>query len=737
MPTTVQERIARPTPTQRAPGDGGALTGADILAMLRRRLVLIVVLFVLLSAMVAGGYAAWWKYYPGYRSEALIECISNVPDVELTLEQSRLRQDEHERFVMTQALLLKSPGILSEALKVTAVHETQWFSSVKNDQHLLELTDELGAAPIRGTNFLRVRMQCRDPEDPAIIVNEVVREWFESVKKRSADEFANVGLAAARQELEALDADITNLRQRLKTLATRLPAGARQNPGGNITNQQVQQYGEQVALLQLERAQLEQYRLIYNDPSGVAVTAEDRAVVEANPQVAELARTLFLLEQQRAADEKVYGDAHSALRQLDAQIEAALGKLAQIRMEKLDQRRADIREAANTAYDNTQHSLFLAEENLLRSAASLQDQDALLFDYVDLEAELERKLERSVELADYIAGLRRVKTQRTAINVNVAQQATDPLRRSSPSLLLLPVGIVLALLASTGIALGLELVDKSMRTSHDVVHHLGVALLGLVPHTDDEELSIQRVETAAHDAPQSMVAEAFRHIRANLQFSAPIDRQRCILITSARPEDGKTTVACNVAIALAQAGRRVLLIDANFRRPSLQALFEGVKPQGLSNLLVGDDALASCTVSTPTTGLDVLGSGPTPPNPAELLGSERFRAVLKEAMSQYDQVIIDTPPVLLASDAVVLATAVDGVVLVVRAHQNSRGVARRACNLLSHADVRLFGAVLNAAQVTRGGYFREQLRAYYDYQVDTAGGGKNKPLPSTPPSSDA
>jgi capsular exopolysaccharide synthesis family protein len=133
-------------------------------------------------------------------------------------------------------------------------------------------------------------------------------------------------------------------------------------------------------------------------------------------------------------------------------------------------------------------------------------------------------------------------------------------------------------------------------------------------------------------------------------------------------------------------------------------------------------------MQTGTPALDVLGSGPVPPNPAELLGGEHFRSFLKEVTSRYDQVIIDTAPVLLASDALVVATMVDGAILVVRANQNSRGIARRACRLLADVNAHLFGAVLNAAQVARGGYFREQLRTYYDYQSEAEPGGPSQPL---------
>lgn len=706
-------------------GEGGtALTAGDLFAMLRRRAVLIIVLFVFFSALAVGGFVLWWKWFPGFQSEALIECISNIPQAELTPEQDRLRQDEHDRFVLTQARLLKSPMILREALKLTVVRETEWWKSIERrgwkraDEHLIELIDELTAAPVRGTNFLRVSMECREREDPRVIVNTVVNQWYEMVKRRSAEEFVDTNLDAAQRELEQLDREIAEDRDRLRSIAQRLPAGARQNPGNNITSHGAAQYAEQVAVHELELALLEQYRAIYNDPEGLAATAEDRAVVEQDPQVAELARALFLLEQQRAADAKVYGSGHSVLRQIDAQIEALETKLAQVRFEKLQERRADIQEQVNTAYEGTRHALFLAQENLAKAEAALKDQDRWLFEYTTLEDEIKEKGKYRLELTNYIKSLGRVKAQRTAINVNVAQEATRPLDQSSPSLVLLPVGVFFALFLAVSIAFALEMLDTSVRTTQDVIRHTDASVLGAVPDIDDEEIVIKHVETAVESTPVSMVAEAFRQVRTNLQFSSPADRQRTVLVTSPQPEDGKTTVACNLAIAAAQSGRRVLLIDANFRRPGLHHIFENARATGLSNLLLGDSDLASQVVKTSIPRLDLLSSGPVPPNPVELLGSEACRAVLDAAISGYDQVILDTAPVLLTTDALVLAPAVDGVVLVVRANVNSRGIARRASTLLADVGAHMFGVVLNAAQVRRGGYFREQLRKYYDYQTE-------------------
>jgi capsular exopolysaccharide synthesis family protein len=611
------------------------------------------------------------------------------------------------------------------------VRETGWYKDVarRKREPLLELEEDLAAAPVRGTNFLLVAIECRDPDDPAVIVNNVVTRWYEEVKKRSAEEFAGDPLAAFRRDAANIESEIRSKRERLKALSARMPAGAREDPGNNITAHTVRQYAEQVAMGTLELSQLDQYRSIYNNPGGVAVTAEDRAIVEADPQVYQLSQLLFLLQQQRAADERTYGEGHIELKRIDAQIAAAESNLAALRLERLTQRQSDMREAANTAYENTRYALFKSQENLAKAEAELQDQDRLLFEYADLEAQLEKDLEYNVKVQDRIKGLDRVKTQRTAIRLNIAQPAIKPLERSSPNLVLLPFGIVVALALAGGIGLVTELLDKSVRTTQDIARHLDVPMLGAIPDIDEEETKIVRVETAVRDVPRSMVAEAFRRIRTNLQFAAPADRQRTILVTSPVPQDGKTAVATNLAIAQAQSGRRVLLIDANLRRPDLQRVFEGISKQGLSNILVGDGSLATCVSKTKIPNLDVIGSGPLPPNPVDLLSGSRWRDLLRDVQAQYDQIIIDTPPVLLASDAGVLATTVDGVILVVRANRNSRGVAKRACTLLSHVNAHLFGAVLNAARVNRGGYFREQARAFYDYQPEDD--GHSRPIAKT------
>lgn len=284
----------------------------------------------------------------------------------------------------------------------------------------------------------------------------------------------------------------------------------------------------------------------------------------------------------------------------------------------------------------------------------------------------------------------------------------------------MPAGFMLGLLMGVGLAMLLEVVDTSVKTSRDIVRHVHVPILGTVPDLDDEEVDIDQVELASHTAPRSMVAEGFRTIRTNLLLSAPAERQRSVLVTSAKPEEGKTAVAANLAISIAQSGRRVLLVDANFHRPTLHQFFPKARREGLSNVLIGQSPVEKLASATDLPNLDVLTSGPIPPNPTELLAGSYLRDMINQATTRYDQIIFDGPPVLLVSDVLVMTGSVDGVILVCRAKTSSRGTVMRAHEQLERVNGHVFGAVLNAAQVRRGGYFREQMRTYYDYQPEEA-----------------
>ncbi len=209
--------------------------------------------------------------------------------------------------------------------------------------------------------------------------------------------------------------------------------------------------------------------------------------------------------------------------------------------------------------------------------------------------------------------------------------------------------------------------------------------------------------------PRSPVAEAYRTLRTNLYFSS-LDRPiRTLVVTSAAPEEGKSTTLANLAVTVAQGGRRTILADCDLRRPSLHAIFGVSNAQGLTTMMVEAGALDQPPlVATGVDNLWLLPSGPLPPNPAELLGSNRMDEVIAALKERAEMILFDAPPVIAVTDAAVLASKVDAVLLVVSAGRTRREHVQRARALLDRAGIRLIGAVLNNAPLdsTLGGYYR-------------------------------
>lgn len=213
--------------------------------------------------------------------------------------------------------------------------------------------------------------------------------------------------------------------------------------------------------------------------------------------------------------------------------------------------------------------------------------------------------------------------------------------------------------------------------------------------------------------PKSPISEAYRTLRTNIQFSAIDEELRVIMLTSAGPGEGKTTTAINLAVAYAQADKRVIIVDADLRKPTLHHTFHISNRQGLTNVLTGQTILPSVVVNSEMETLDLLPSGPIPPNPSEILASKRMTALLEQLASEYDVVIIDTPPALAVTDAQIISTRCDGVILVIDQGRVKREVAMKAKANLEHVKARILGVVLNNVS-------RDSGEAYYYYYYGTS-----------------
>jgi len=230
------------------------------------------------------------------------------------------------------------------------------------------------------------------------------------------------------------------------------------------------------------------------------------------------------------------------------------------------------------------------------------------------------------------------------------------------------------------------------------------------------------------------MAEASRAIRTNLLFMAPDHPYKSILVTSAGPSEGKTTVACCIAVAMAQAGQRVCLVDCDLRRPRMHRIFKERSDRGVTTALLDESGLGDNAIATDVPNLSVVPAGPIPPNPAELFHSQRFATFITSLTDRFDRVIIDSPPIVAVTDAAVLSRLCDGVVLVVRAFSTTKDIVRHGSRVLQDVGAKMAGIVLNAVNLNRQEY---QYYYYYyhreGYYSHTGPGTPGAAPPAEPP----
>jgi capsular exopolysaccharide synthesis family protein len=305
-----------------------------------------------------------------------------------------------------------------------------------------------------------------------------------------------------------------------------------------------------------------------------------------------------------------------------------------------------------------------------------------------------------------------------------ARASGSPIRPSTKNNL--AVAIVLGLIGGIALAFFSEYLDTTITSQEQVEERLGLTFLGIIPSIDRNKDGTSQ-DLVVHTQPKSAVAECLRAVRTNLLFMSPEKPLSKILVTSAGPQEGKTTTATSLAITMAGSGNRVLLVDADMRRPRLHRIFGAPSSTGLSALILGQGTLEAAVRMTDVPNLFILPCGPVPPNPAELLHTEAFKSLLTEMASRFDRVIVDSPPIGVVADAVVMSTHMDGTLIVLKAGRTSRDVARQGIRQLRDVKARILGALLNDLDLANQKYGQYAYYYQYGYYYGESGGRDKKP----------
>lgn len=291
-------------------------------------------------------------------------------------------------------------------------------------------------------------------------------------------------------------------------------------------------------------------------------------------------------------------------------------------------------------------------------------------------------------------------------NVQVIDKAEVPINPAKPRPMLnIAIAGILGIMISLLLVFLLEYMDNTIKTPSDIESYLNTPVIGMIPKS---------FELPIHNNPKSPTSEAFRTLRTNIQFSNIDKNIKSIVITSSGPAEGKSTVVSNLAITMAQIDKKVLLIDADLRMPRIHKIFSTPNFDGLTTVLAEELDYKDVIVSTVMDNLDILTSGPIPPNPAEILSSNRMKAFFKKVNGDYDMVLLDTPPIGAVTDAAVLATECDGVILVCAINQTVIKASVNAKELLRKVNANILGIVLNKIPLKKGGYFNYHYNHYYE-----------------------
>lgn len=699
----------------------GTMTAADIWRIVRKRFLLIVVCVVLVGGGATGGLVAWWYKAPFYAATGVLEFEPGQGQANPLTPgwDPGIPIQMFVQYMKSQVMAIKNDRVLKNAL--TALADKPEVSYGPGASY--DLSQDLDVTYLDNTQNILVRLKGRNREGVVLVVREVVTQYVKQLRdeRLQADADRQKELVAERDDLRR---QLEDLGRRLATLRTetnvlddrggeqmvRLTALARQ-----LTDAQVLLAEANAAWTQFQ--ELKKQADEAKDISGILMAfPEIMEAMRADRSLASITDQYSRASQELGSLKQRFGPMNESVKRVEAVVQSTKNDLEAKQSEVLGQLFQQQAASLKSRYDRGRSLEAELQARVAEARSAAVDAARVSAEYRSREEEFRRVQALLNTIQDGLEKMR-ISAAMARPNVRVAQWPTLPEYPTEPRLLLyIPAAFFFSVLVGLGLSLLIELMETRLRSPAEVVRQVGVPLLASVPDiSEDERLSLDtNVATVSQTVPQSLMAESFRQFRTGLQFATD-HPPKCLLITSPTPGDGKSSVAANLAITMARSGTRVLLVEANFRRPSVARLFDVPATIGLSNVLVGLNSAAEAIQATAIENLDVLPGGAVPPSPAELLGSATMRQFLADQAHAYDQVIIDGAPLLVVADIHLLVAAVDGVVLVYRAGENTRGLAVRAARQVHALRGRLMGAVLNRVRATKGGYFRESFQAYYDY----------------------
>lgn len=730
--TTMPTAAPTGTPTPRpAPGGGGTSSMAPIdpIKLLKKYQWVLVVAVVIGAVLGVVAHFTFLKLHPTYTAEVIFEISSPQDDVG-TIWSDGSRSDELERFMMNQKEMMVSDSLLETVARDPrlAFEAKNWVKpyirggAVNPSDALDGLRDAVSAKVISGTSFIRLVVKAQQPDDVTAMA-KLIREQYRAELVRQTnvqvDEQGRV-IKDTIRDLELEQGSLEDQRARL----------LRENTVDSLDNRTAA-LGQQQAIVLQQMAQGAQYLTQYQSrlsdmeamrTSEAGITYSDSQRQAANQDslvLGQRQQVKFLETEMQAMRERGIKAGHREYKRLQAQLDSTKQKLTDLMEETLAR-------SFDAEYDEYQRQLrFYQAENQRLSASA----EGLRTELADLNKTLEELDDIDRKMNELISALQVEKTKladlsqraklRTASRVNAVLLERRPSQPSFPKLMMMvPAGVFLFAGLVGGVLLLRELLDQRVKGPSDIALLPRTRVIGMVPALEEEDSRGHKVEMIFCDAPACVVSEHFRQLRTTVVKHMQRNQHRSLVVIGGMPGSGASTVVANLGLACAAMDLKVLLVDANFRRPRLHRMFDLKDGPGVADVLAGlesiDDAVQHAEGRA---NLDILSVGTAEHRVYERLGGAQMGEFLGSTAGKYDLVLIDTAPAMVSGDGMAIANRADASMLVVRAFGETRGMVARLRNELGDCRAEMLGVLINAVRSAAGGYMRQNIRASRAYHT--------------------
>lgn len=601
-----------------------------------------------------------------------------------------------------------------------AVSESVTKERLREEGLIRKFLQNLKVQQVPSTSLVDIRYSSPDSSLAAEIANAIATIFIEqNIKARydstmQAADWLSKQLADLQIKVESSQAKLVQYEKEHGIVGT--------DDKQNLTVDKLDELNKELTQAQADRIQKESLSEIAKSTS-----AESLGPILQDPVLTALRQQHTQLEAQYAMLSTQFGVGYPKVLEIKNQLDL------------IDKTyKEEVQNSVNRIQNDYQTAL--KREQMLQGALTEQttvadqlNQNAIQYKVLRQEADANRQLYegllQKLKEASLAAGLE-------SSNIRVVDRARVPLHPARPNIPLnMEFAVLIGLVGGVAIAFALEALDTTVRTPDQAETISGLPTLGVIPLHSMLDAAVSRINTSrllhagphnkarlesliAYLEPRSEIAEAYRALRTSILLSSVGQPPRSILITSSVPQDGKTMTSVNTAVVLAQQGKRILLVDADMRRPSVHKIFGLGGHVGLSNILTGGAKTSDTLQATVQPNLFVIAAGPIPPHPSELLSSALMQDLIKKWREEFDHVIIDSPPVISVTDAVLLSVQMDAVILVIRSGQTTTALVRRTRDLLQSVKANILGVVVNAADLTSPDYYNYYYRSKYRYYTD-------------------